>query len=100
MGIPEREAQVASCRRKSRGRRGTPTFFLVPAPRDPSLLELSTKLRVSGTLLDAKVSPDTDGLIETGAKALSYLAVGPLGLLAPFANLGAHQKSIPAKFKV
>jgi hypothetical protein len=55
---------------------------------------------VSGTLLDAKVSPDTVGLIETGAKALSYLAVGPLGLLAPFANLGAHQKSIPAKFKV
>ena len=27
-----------------------------------------------------------------GAKALSALAVGPVGLLAPFVSLGAHKK--------
>ncbi len=67
-------------------------FLLVPTPREPGLLELSTKLRVSGTILDAKVRPDTLALVEKGALALSALAIGPVGLLAPFVRLGAYKK--------
>ena len=67
-------------------------YLLVPKPRHPGLLEFSTKLRVSGTILDAKVSPDTLALLETGARALGSLAIGPLGLLAPFVHLGAYKK--------
>jgi uncharacterized protein involved in outer membrane biogenesis len=65
-------------------------FLLVPEPRYPSLMNIWTKLRVSGTLMDSKVRPDTVSLLSKGAKALSALVVGPLGLLAPFVNLGAH----------
>ena len=66
-------------------------FLLVPEPRYPSLMHLWTKLRVSGTILDPKVRPDTVSLLSKGAKALSALVIGPLGLLAPFVNLGANQ---------
>ena len=67
-------------------------FLLVPKPKNPGLLELSTKLRVSGTMLDAKVRPDHLALLEKGALALSSLVIGPVGLLAPFVRLGAHKK--------
>jgi uncharacterized protein involved in outer membrane biogenesis len=67
-------------------------FLLVPKPKNPGLLELSTKLRVSGTILDAKVRPDNLALLTKGALALSSLAIGPVGLLAPFVRLGAHKK--------
>ncbi len=67
-------------------------FLLVPKPKNPGLLELSTKLRVSGTILDAKVKPDNLALLKKGALALSSLAIGPVGLLAPFVRLGAHKK--------
>jgi len=63
-------------------------FLLVPTPENPGL-GFSTKLRVSGTIMDAKVSPDHLALLEKGALALSSLVVGPLGLLAPFVHLGA-----------
>jgi uncharacterized protein involved in outer membrane biogenesis len=67
-------------------------FLLVPKPKNPGLLELSTKLRVSGTMLEAKVRPDHLALLEKGALALSSLVIGPIGLLAPFVRLGAHKK--------
>jgi len=67
-------------------------FLLIPEPKNPGLLSLSTKLRVSGTLMDPKVRPDTLSLVTKGAKFLSTLAVGPIGLLAPFVHLGAHKK--------
>jgi uncharacterized protein involved in outer membrane biogenesis len=67
-------------------------FLLVPEPKNPGLSSLSTKLRVSGTLMDPKVRPDTLSLVTKGAKFLSTLAVGPIGLLAPFVHLGAHKK--------
>lgn len=67
-------------------------FLLVPKPKHPGLLEFSTKLRVDGTILDAKVSPAKLALVETGIRALGNLAIGPLRLLAPFAHLGAHEK--------
>jgi hypothetical protein len=64
-------------------------YLLVPTPKHTSL-SLSTKLlRVSGTILDAKVRPDTLALLGKGARALSALVIGPLGLLAPFVRLGA-----------
>ena len=64
-------------------------FLLVPEPRYPSMMNFLTKLRVSGTILDPKVRPDTLSLLTKGAKALSALVAGPIGLLAPFINLGA-----------
>jgi uncharacterized protein involved in outer membrane biogenesis len=66
-------------------------FLLVPEPRYPSLMNFWTKLRVSGTVMDPRVRPDTLSLLSKGARALSALVVGPLGLLAPFVNLGAHK---------
>ncbi len=66
-------------------------FLLVPKPKNPGLLSLSTKLRVSGTLMDPKVRPDTVSLLTKGAEFLSSLAIGPIGLLAPFVHLGAHK---------
>jgi AsmA family protein len=66
-------------------------FLLVPEPRLPSLTDLWTKLKVSGPIMDPKVRPDALSLLSKGAKALSALVIGPLGLLAPFVNLGAHK---------
>jgi uncharacterized protein involved in outer membrane biogenesis len=65
-------------------------FLLVPTLEHPDL-GFSTKLRVSGTIMDAKVSPDHLALLEKAALGLSSLEVGPLGLLAPFVHLGALQ---------
>lgn len=66
-------------------------FLLVPEPRFPSLMDFWTKLRVSGPITDPKVRPDMFSLLSKGAKALSALVIGPLGLLAPFVNLGAYK---------
>jgi AsmA protein len=65
-------------------------FLLVPKPRGIGL-SFSTKLRVSGSVMDPKVRPDTLSLLSKGAKALSALVIGPLGLLAPFVHLGAYK---------
>jgi hypothetical protein len=67
-------------------------FLLDPKPKNISLVNLSTKLRVTGTLLHPKVRPDTLSLVTKGAKFLGHLALGPFGLLAPFVQLGAHKK--------
>jgi len=64
-------------------------FLLIPKP-DHHDLSFSTKLRVRGTIMDSRVGPEKLALIEEGASALSALVVGPLGLLAPFVHLGAH----------
>jgi len=66
-------------------------FLLVPEPRHASFTNLWTKLRVSGPIMDPKVRPDTLSLLSKGARALSALVVGPIGLLAPFVNLGAYK---------
>jgi uncharacterized protein involved in outer membrane biogenesis len=63
-------------------------FLLIPKPEHPDL-SFSTKLRVSGNIMDTRVGPDKFALLEKGASALSALAIGPLGLLAPFVHLGA-----------
>jgi uncharacterized protein involved in outer membrane biogenesis len=67
-------------------------FLLSPKPKGFSLTSLYTKLRVSGSMQDPKVRPSYTALAEKGAWALSALVVGPLGLLAPFVSLGAHNK--------
>jgi uncharacterized protein involved in outer membrane biogenesis len=66
-------------------------FLLVPQPRYPSLMDFWTKLRVSGPITDPRVRPDTASVLSKAARALSALVIGPLGLLAPFVNLGAHK---------
>jgi uncharacterized protein involved in outer membrane biogenesis len=65
-------------------------FLLVPKSAHPSL-SFSTKLRVSGTVMEPKVRPDKLSVLTKGAKGLSALAVGPIGLLAPFVHLGANK---------
>jgi hypothetical protein len=65
-------------------------FLLVPKPKGLGL-SFSTKLRVSGSVMDPKVRPDTLSLLSKGARALSALVIGPLGLLAPFVHLGANK---------
>ena len=68
-------------------------FLLNPQPKDFSLVNLSTKMRVTGTLMDPKVKPDTLSLVKRGAKeVLGALVLGPFGLMAPFVHLGAHNK--------
>ena len=67
-------------------------FSLLPTPKDPSVLSLATELRVSGSLTDPVVRPDTLALAKKGAKLLSTLAIGPVGLLTPFVTLGARDK--------
>jgi uncharacterized protein involved in outer membrane biogenesis len=67
-------------------------FLLVPRPKNPSLMSLSTKLHVGGSIMDPTVSPDLASAVIKGAKALSFFALGPAGLLAPFVNLGAGDK--------
>ena len=66
-------------------------FLLVPDAKNPSLLSLSTNLRVRGPLWDPTVRPDKLSLLTQGSWALSSLAIGPLGLLAPFVHLGAFK---------
>jgi uncharacterized protein involved in outer membrane biogenesis len=63
-------------------------FLLVPTPKHPDLSYM-TSLRVSGTLMDARVDPDKGSMAARGSTALSTLVIGPLGLLAPFVRLGA-----------
>ena len=53
-------------------------------------MSLLTNLRVSGTVMNQQVSPDKISLLTEGATAISSLAVGPIGLLAPFVHLGAR----------
>jgi hypothetical protein len=65
-------------------------FLLVQNSQDPSF-GLSPNLRVRGTLSDPVVRPDKLSLLTQGSWALSSLAIGPLGLLAPFVHLGAHK---------
>jgi uncharacterized protein involved in outer membrane biogenesis len=67
-------------------------FLLSPKPKSLSLTTLNTKLRVRGSIKNPKVRPSMASLAFKGAKALSALVVGPVGLLAPFVSLGAHNK--------
>jgi hypothetical protein len=67
-------------------------FLLKPKPRDASLVSLAIDLRVTGSLTAPKVRPDTRALVEKGGELLSVLAIGPFGLLVPFAHLGARDK--------
>lgn len=67
-------------------------FRLSPHPRDASLFSLKTKIRVSGSVDDPRVRPDSRSLAIKGSKALSALVIGPAGLLAPFVSLGARNQ--------
>jgi hypothetical protein len=65
-------------------------FLLVPKPAHPDL-SILTNLRVSGSVMDPHVGVDKASALTQGARALSALVAGPLGLLAPFVHLGANK---------
>jgi uncharacterized protein involved in outer membrane biogenesis len=65
-------------------------FLLVPKPARPDF-RILTNLRVSGSVLEPSVGVDKASALTRGARALSALVVGPLGLLAPFIHLGANK---------
>jgi len=65
-------------------------FLLVPKPARPSF-RILTNLRVSGSVLEPSVGVDKVSALSRGARALSTMVVGPLGLLAPFIHLGANK---------
>jgi uncharacterized protein involved in outer membrane biogenesis len=67
-------------------------FFLSPKPKDPSLFSLTTKLHVTGSVLDPKVRPASGSVAKKSGKALSALVLGPAGLLTPFMKAGARNK--------
>jgi uncharacterized protein involved in outer membrane biogenesis len=67
-------------------------FLLIPKPKEPGLLNIATKLRISGTIQQPKVRPDMASLARKGVRSPGTLALGALKLLAPFVKLGAHQK--------
>jgi uncharacterized protein involved in outer membrane biogenesis len=67
-------------------------FLLSPSPKHPSLFSLATNLQVTGTIQNPEVRPNLASLASKGARALSVFLVGPVGLLAPFINLGASQQ--------
>ncbi len=65
-------------------------FLLVPKSKHPEL-RLRPKLKVSGTVTAPQVSVAKLSLLRSGARGLSTLVVGPAGLMAPFAHLGANE---------
>jgi uncharacterized protein involved in outer membrane biogenesis len=67
-------------------------FLLIPKPKNLTLLSLSTKLRVTGSISQPKVSPTAVGLVETGAEDIFTLTLGAIGLLIPFERMGAQKK--------
>jgi hypothetical protein len=73
-------------------------FLLVPKPAHPEL-SILTNLRVSGSVMEPHVGVDKASALTQGARALSTVVAGPLGLLAPFVHLGAiksHPCEVPS----
>jgi uncharacterized protein involved in outer membrane biogenesis len=67
-------------------------FLLIPKPKKLTLVSLSTKLRVTGSISHPEVRPTVGGLIETAAEDIFTFTLGRIGLLIPFARLGAANK--------
>ena len=65
-------------------------FLLSPRPKHPEL-RIRPNLKVGGMIMDPEVSVAKLSLLTSGVRGLGTLAVGPFGLLAPFAHLGANQ---------
>lgn len=63
---------------------------LDPRPKDPALISLATRMRVTGTLAEHSAAPDAIGLAK-GAATGVLLALGelnPLALMLPFVSIG------------
>jgi uncharacterized protein involved in outer membrane biogenesis len=67
-------------------------FLLIPKPKKLTLVSLSTKLRVTGSINHPEVRPTVGGLVETAAEDIFTFTLGRIGLLIPFARLGAQKK--------
>ena len=63
---------------------------LDPRPKDPALISLATRMRVTGTLAEHSAAPDAIDLAKDAATGL-LLAVGelnPLAFVIPFVSIG------------
>ena len=63
---------------------------LDPRPKDPSLISLATRMRLSGSFTEYGAAPDAMGLAK-GAAAGVALAIGelnPLAFMLPFVSIG------------
>ena len=67
-------------------------FLLIPKPKKLTLVSLSTKLRVTGSINHPEVRPTVGGVLETAAEDIFTFTLGRIGLLIPFARLGAQKK--------
>jgi len=67
-------------------------FLLIPKPKKLTLVSLSTKLRVTGSINHPEVRPTVSGLLETVAEDVSTFTLGAIGLLIPFERMGAQKK--------
>jgi uncharacterized protein involved in outer membrane biogenesis len=67
-------------------------FLLIPKPKKLTLISLSTKLRVTGSINHPEVRPTVGGLVETAAENIFTFTLGRIGLLIPFARLGAQKR--------
>ncbi|MEI8394153.1 MAG: AsmA family protein [Rhodospirillaceae bacterium] len=68
-------------------------FLFDPRPKDPSLISLATRMRVSGTLADYRAAPDAMGLakgVATAGVAFAFIELSPLALFAPFVSPGTR----------
>lgn len=65
-------------------------LILKPQPKDPSLFSLATPLRVSGTLANLHLVPDSLAVAkDVAVAAIAVLATGGIGLLVPFVSAGS-----------
>ena len=67
-------------------------FLLIPKPKKLTLLSMSTKLRITGSINHPEVHPTVSGVLETVAEDVLTFTLGPIGLLIPFERMGAQKK--------
>ena len=66
--------------------------WLTAKPKRLTLFSFPPTLHVTGNASHPQVRVDKAAAAERGGTALSAVAVGPLGLMAPFVTLGASDK--------
>lgn len=67
---------------------GTVDAILTPQPRDPSLFEVATSVRIHGPIADPEVEVDARDALLQGAAGLLLGAINPLAAVVPFIAAG------------
>lgn len=67
---------------------GTVDAILTPQPRDPSLFEVATSVRIHGPIADPEVEVDARDALVQGAASLLLGAINPLAAVVPFISAG------------